>query len=323
MRVRYENWVGGLNGDWLISRQRFFGVAIPLWYPVTADGETDHEHPIGPDESSLPVDPSSDVAHGFTADQRGVPGGFVGEADVMDTWATSSLTPQIAGGWERDPDLFARVFPMDLRPQGQDIIRTWLFSTVVRSHLEHGSLPWAHAAISGWILDPDRKKMSKSKGNVVTPMGLLKEHGSDALRYWAASARLGTDAAFEVGQMKIGRRLAIKVLNASKFVLGITGDDLPDASRVTEALDRGMLAALADVAVSTTSARAALVLALDTILRLLAPVLPFATRTRPPRWRTAGPAREDAGSCRGPAPGRPGPTPSRLPGSTRCRTPGP
>ncbi len=334
MRVRYENWVGGLNGDWLISRQRFFGVAIPLWYPVTADGETDHEHPIGPDESSLPVDPSSDVAPGFTADQRGVPGGFVGEADVMDTWATSSLTPQIAGGWERDPDLFARVFPMDLRPQGQDIIRTWLFSTVVRSHLEHDCLPWAHAAISGWILDPDRKKMSKSKGNVVTPMALLKEHGSDALRYWAASARLGTDAAFEVGQMKIGRRLAIKVLNASKFVLGITGDDLPDASRVTEALDRGMLAALADVVDTATqaldtydhtraleatetffwtfcddylelvkdraygsesipadateptrSARAALVLALDTILRLLAPVLPFATEEVWSWWR--------------------------------------
>jgi len=334
MRVRYENWVGGLNGDWLVSRQRFFGVAIPLWYPVTTDGETDHEHPIVPDESALPVDPSSDVAPGYSADQRGVPGGFVGEADVMDTWATSSLTPQIAGGWERDPDLFARVFPMDLRPQGQDIIRTWLFSTVVRSHLEHDCLPWAHAAISGWILDPDRKKMSKSKGNVVTPMGLLEEHGSDAVRYWAASARLGTDAAFEVGQMKIGRRLAIKVLNASKFVLGITGDDLPDASRVTEALDRGMLAALADVVDTATqaldtydhtraleatetffwtfcddylelvkdraygsesipadateptrSARAALVLALDTILRLLAPVLPFATEEVWSWWR--------------------------------------
>src|SRR5450830_163422 len=335
MRVRYENWVGGLNGDWLVSRQRFFGVAILLWYPVTTDGETDHEHPIVPDESSLPVDPSSDIAPGYTADQRGVPGGFIGEADVMDTWATSSLTPQIAGGWERDPDLFARVFPMDLRPQGQDIIRTWLFSTVVRSHLEHDCLPWAHAAISGWILDPDRKKMSKSKGNVVTPMGLLAEHGSDAVRYWAASARLGTDAAFEVGQMKIGRRLAIKVLNASKFVLGITGDDLPDASRVTEALDRWMLAALADVVDTATqaldtydhtraleatetffwtfcddylelvkdraygsesipadateptrSARAALVLALDTILRLLAPVLPFATEEVWSWWRT-------------------------------------
>src|SRR5690606_9609434 len=203
MRVRYENWVNGLNSDWLISRQRFFGVAIPVWYRVDDEGQVRHDDVIVPDETALPVDPTIDVPPGYTEDQRGRPGGFVGEADVMDTWATSSLTPQIAGGWVHDPDLYERVFPMDLRPQGQDIIRTWLFSTVVRSHLEFGSLPWKHAAISGWILDPDRKKMSKSKGNVVTPMGLLEEHGADAVRYWAASARLGTDAAFEVGQMKI------------------------------------------------------------------------------------------------------------------------
>ncbi|HUX68922.1 MAG TPA: valine--tRNA ligase, partial [Cellulomonadaceae bacterium] len=240
MQVRYENWVGGLNGDWLVSRQRFFGVPIPVWYPLDADAEPRWDAPIVPDESSLPVDPSADVPAGYTADQRGRAGGFIGDPDIMDTWATSSLTPQIAGGWLTDPDLFARIFPMDLRPQGQDIIRTWLFSTVVRSHLEHGSLPWSDAAISGWILDPDRKKMSKSKGNVVTPMGLLEEHGSDAVRYWAASARLGTDAAFEVGQMKIGRRLAIKVLNASKFALSFAGDgEVPlDPSLVTEPLDK-------------------------------------------------------------------------------------
>jgi valyl-tRNA synthetase len=337
MQVRYENWVGGLNGDWLVSRQRFFGVPIPVWYPLDADGEPQWDAPIVPAEDVLPIDPSSDVPAGYTADQRGQAGGFIGDPDIMDTWATSSLTPQIAGGWLADPDLFARVFPMNLRPQGQDIIRTWLFSTVVRSHLEHGSLPWSDAAISGWILDPDRKKMSKSKGNVVTPMGLLEEHGSDAVRYWAASARLGTDAAFEVGQMKIGRRLAIKVLNASKFALSFAGDgEVPlDPALVTEPLDRAMLAGLADVverataaltaydhtraleltetffwtfcddylelvkdraygadaaegtppSAATVSARTSLGLALDTLLRLFAPVLPFATEEVWSWWR--------------------------------------
>jgi len=274
----------------------------------------------------LPVDPSSQAPAGYEEAQRGVAGGFIGDQDVMDTWATSSLTPQIAGGWRRDPDLFARVFPMDLRPQGHDIIRTWLFSTVVRSHLEHGILPWQHAALSGWILDPDHKKMSKSKGNVVTPLGLLEQHGSDAVRYWAASARLGADTAFEEGQMKIGRRLAIKVLNASKFALSFAGGApiALDPAAVTVALDRAMLAGLADVvdrattaladydhtralevtetffwtlcddylelvkdraygandavvSAETGSARAALGLALDILLRLFAPVLPFAT----------------------------------------------
>ena len=326
MRNRYANWVEGLNGDWLVSRQRFFGVPIPVWYPLDADGEPDHDHPILPAESELPVDPAANPPAGYTEDQRGVPGGFVGDPDVLDTWATSSLSPQIAGNWRGDgsgePDpLFAKVFPMDVRPQAHDIIRTWLFATVVRAFYEHGTVPWTNAAISGWILDPDRKKMSKSKGNVVTPEDVVKEHSADAVRYWAASGRLGTDAAYDVGQMKVGRRLAIKVLNASKFALSFGAVTGELAAQVTDPLDLSVLAALREVVEKATagfeswdytrslevtetffwtfcddylelvkdraygsrgeagaaSARATLRLALDVVLRLLAPVLPYVT----------------------------------------------
>ncbi|MEJ8283166.1 valine--tRNA ligase [Curtobacterium citreum] len=255
MRVRYDNWVGGLSGDWLISRQRFFGVPIPVWYPLDADGNPVFDHPIVPTEAQLPVDPSSDPAPGYSEDQRGVAGGFQGELDVMDTWATSSLTPQLAGKWETDPALYDLVYPYDVRPQAQDIIRTWLFTTVLRSQLEADTVPWKHASISGFIVDPDRKKMSKSKGNVVTPLSILEQHGADAVRYWAASSKLGTDAAFDPQnpkQIKVGRRLAIKVLNAAKFVYGFP---LPEgASDVTEALDVDMLAELGAVVEQATAA---------------------------------------------------------------------
>jgi valyl-tRNA synthetase len=255
MRSRYENWVEGLNGDWLVSRQRFFGVPFPVWYRLDDAGEPDYDDPLLADVDTLPVDPSSDCPPGFEPDRRGVPGGFVADPDVMDTWATSSLSPLIIGGWERDPDLFARVFPMDLRPQGHDIIRTWLFATIVRTHFACGTAPWRNAAISGWILDPDRKKMGKSSGNAMTPLGVLEEHGSDAVRYWAASGRPGTDTAFEVGQMKIGRRLAIKILNASRFVLGQGVDAATaDAGAVTDPLDHALLAELGAVVGRATRA---------------------------------------------------------------------
>ncbi len=250
MGARYASWVEGLNQDWSLSRQRYSGVPFPVWFPLDDAGEPVYDSPILAEEASLPVDPQDDVPPGFTAEQRGVPGGFVGDPDVMDTWATSSLTPQIAGGWEDDPDLFERVFPMDLRPQAHDIIRTWLFYTVLRAHLEHDSLPWVHAAISGFVLDPDRKKMSKSKGNVVVPTEVFEQHSADAVRYWAASARLGYDAAIDDQQMKVGRRLAIKILNASRFVLSMEAAPGP----ITEPVDRAMLCALADVLDGSTGA---------------------------------------------------------------------
>ena len=252
MKHRYKSWVEGLNVDWNISRQRFFGVPFPVWYPTDNQGEILFDAPILPAIDDLPVDPSSDVPAGYAENQRNQPNGFVGDPDVLDTWATSSLTPQIAGHW--GTDLYERVFPMDLRPQAHDIIRTWLFSTVVRSHFEFGVLPWKNAYISGWILDPNRKKMSKSVGNVVTPMPLLELHGADAVRYWAACGRPGTDTAIDEGQMKIGRRLAIKILNASKFVLGrLEGAEVTSVSDVSEALDLDFLNLLGQLIRETTT----------------------------------------------------------------------
>jgi valyl-tRNA synthetase len=254
MRRRYEDWVEGLAADWNISRQRYFGVPLPLWYPLDADGTPDRAHPLTPDPSRLPVDPQVDVPDGYAAEQRDRPSGFVAETDVMDTWATSSLSPQIVGGWLDDPDLYAKVFPFDLRPQAHEIIRTWLFYTVARSHLEHGTAPWRHAAISGFVVDPDRKKMSKSVGNSPdAPQRLVDEFGADAVRYWAAQGRLGVDVTLDRNQMRVGRRLATKLLHASRFVLGVL-EESSAATRVTEPLDQSLLAWLTGLVADATRA---------------------------------------------------------------------
>jgi valyl-tRNA synthetase len=316
MRVRYENWVNGLTGDWNITRQLPFGVAIPLWYPVGDDGEVDWDTPLRPDAEQLPIDPSVHVPPGYTEAQRDKAGGFTGDPNVMDTWATSSLSPQVVGGWLDDPELYAKVFPYDVRPQAHEIIRTWLFYTVLRSHYLEDRIPWAHAAISGFVFDPNRKKLSKSQGNSPEdPEALIAAHGADAVRYWAAGGRPGTDIPLDLNPFKIGRRLAIKVLNASKFVLGGLGDP-PDGATPSAPIDLALLARLSDVVAEATaafeeyeytralerieaffwsfcddylelvksrayagdgSALATLQLALSTVLRLFAPYLPYAT----------------------------------------------
>ena len=314
MRLRYRNWTENLNTDWCISRQRFFGVPIPLWYPLDAAGSPDFERPIVAPAELLPVDPTTDVPPGRRAEERGQPGGFVGETDIFDTWFTSSLTPQISSRWLLDPERHRRLFPADLRPQAHEIIRTWAFYTIAKALLHENAIPWRHVAVSGWILDPDRKKMSKSRGNVVTPMHLLDDYGADGVRYWAASARLGTDTAFDDKVLKVGKRLVTKLFNAGKFVLSQDGEEEPVVAeldrafvhrlrglveRVTASLDEFEFAQalqetesffwhdFTDTYLELVKARArgegggsaigALRLGLSVLLRLFAPALPYIT----------------------------------------------
>ncbi len=314
MRLRYRNWTENLNVDWCVSRQRYFGVPFPVWYPLDADGRPDHARPIVAAADTLPVDPTVDVPPGYAAEQRDRPGGFTAEADVYDTWFTSSLTPQIGSGWLLDPERHAARFPADIRPQSHEIIRTWAFYTIAKAMLHERSVPWHHAVVSGWILDPDRKKMSKSKGNVVTPMHLLDAYTSDGVRYWAASARLGTDTAFDEKVLKVGKRLVTKIYNAGKFVLAQAGPRAP----IDVELDRAFVDRLRALVTRVTksfeafeyahalqdtesffwhdftdtylelvkhrarddgggSAIAGLRLGLSVLLRLFAPVLPYVT----------------------------------------------
>jgi valyl-tRNA synthetase len=312
-RKRYEDWVEGLNQDWCVSRQRYFGVPIPVWYEVDDNGEVDYSRVLTPRKEDLPVDPSAESPPGYNGDQRGEPGGFAGDPDVFDTWATSALTPLIPSGWPDDIARHERLYPNDLRPQAHEIIRTWTFVTITRSYLEDDSIPWYHAAISGFIVDPDRKKMSKSKGNVVLPTDVLDEYGSDAVRYWSASGRLGVDTTTDANVFREGKRLVTKIRNATRLVRGYEGEP----GDPTHPLDRALIARLRKLVEDVTteweswdharaldltetwfwseftdnylelsktrayagdpSALGTLRTALDVVLRLFAPVVPFIT----------------------------------------------
>jgi len=248
MQHRFEDWTRNLNQDWCVSRQRYFGVPIPVWFPLDAEGRRVYEKPILPDEAQLPVDPTTDVPTGYTAAQRGQPGGFDAETDIFDTWFTSSLTPQISSHWTLDARRHAQLFPADVRPQAHDIIRTWAFYTIAKALLHEDRIPWQHVVISGFVLDPDRKKMSKSKGNVVTPLPLVEEFGADSIRYWAGSARLGVDAALDEQVYKVGKRLVTKLFNAGKFALAQSGPVAPIATE----LDRAFAARLSELVAGAT-----------------------------------------------------------------------
>ncbi|NUM54172.1 MAG: valine--tRNA ligase [Candidatus Hydrogenedentes bacterium] len=257
MAARYENWVLGLNQDWCLSRQRFFGVPIPVWYKLGENGEVLYDEVIKPRANQLPIDPLDDVPGGYTADQRDVPGGFTGDPDVFDTWATSSLTPQIATHGPLNPERHKKLFPMDVRPQSHEIIRTWAFYTIVKAWMHEREVPWYNVIISGWILDPDRKKMSKSQGNVVTPEPLIDQYGADCVRYWAGRARTGVDTAFDEQVFKVGKRLATKLFNASKFVLGrfeSIDPALLGPERVTHETDRAIVRELRPLIERATAA---------------------------------------------------------------------
>ena len=250
MEKRYSNWTDGLAHDWAISRQRYFGVPIPIWYRLDQNGDRIFGDYILADESMLPVDPVEKNPPGFEESQRGQPNGFDAEKDVLDTWFTSSITPQIVANWGEKNDRMDLLYPMDLRPQAHEIIRTWAFYTIVKSMLHENNIPWKSAAISGFILDPDRKKMSKSKGNVVTPIPLLEQYGSDAVRYWASNARLGMDMAYDESMFKIGGKLVTKLFNAAKFVLSQEGFE----GEISNELDLAFVYELKDVVRKSTIA---------------------------------------------------------------------
>ncbi|MEK6891812.1 MAG: valine--tRNA ligase, partial [Nanoarchaeota archaeon] len=243
MRIRYENWIQGLKWDWNISRQRHFGVPIPVWYCRKCN------EPIVADEKQLPVDPLADSPiHKCKCGSNE----FIGEKDVLDTWATSSLTPDIAIELFKDKGLQKKLRPMSLRPQAHDIITFWLFNTVVKSYFHHKNVPWGNVMISGWALDPHGKKMSKSKGNVIDPRETISKYSADSLRFWAAGSKLGDDLPFQEKDLVTGSKFITKIWNASKFAFMHLADYKLEKPAELEPLDRWILSKLSRVVKEST-----------------------------------------------------------------------
>jgi len=214
MKVKLDRWIQGVSLDWCISRQRYFGVPFPVWYSKRSGEEG---KVILASVKNLPMDPLKDLPDGYSADE------VEADKDVMDTWSTSSVSPQlsshgIASGHMIDESRHNKLFPADLRPQAHEILRTWAYYTMLKSHLHENTLPWKNIMVSGWCLASDKSKMSKSKGNIVAPEKLLEQFGSDIIRYWSSSSKLGSDTAYSEDIMKNGKRLVNKLWNASKFV---------------------------------------------------------------------------------------------------------
>lgn len=237
MKVRYDHWVENLNWDWCISRQRHFGVPFPVWY------EKKTGKAILAEASQLPVDPLKDVPKGHKKED------VVPEVDVMDTWATSSVSPQIISNWVKDPSKknldFEKLFPQDLRPQAHDIIRTWAFYTIVKSHYQHNSIPWKNIMVSGYVLDPKGEKMSKSKGNVVAPQEVIQKYSADGLRFWAGGSTLGEDLPYLEKDLVTGQKFITKLWNASKFGLMHLEDyEYSSKQKPKEVIDRWLLSKL-------------------------------------------------------------------------------
>jgi valyl-tRNA synthetase len=243
MKHRYDNWVKGLKWDWCISRQRFFGVPFPVWYCKEC------KETIIANVNKLPVDPLKDKP---TRKCKCGSDEFIGEKDILDTWATSSLTPQLATELFKGKKIYDKLFPMSIRPQAHDIITFWLFNTLVKSQLHYGKNPWKDVVISGHALDPRGKKMSKSKGNVVEPQLVLEKYSSDALRFWAAGSKLGDDLPYQEKDLVTGQKFITKLWNASKFTFMHLEDYKGGKPKKLEVIDEWILVKLNEIIKNST-----------------------------------------------------------------------